>query len=436
MIENILAKLNIATLNPMQIDTLESAKKQNDLILLSPTGSGKTLAFLLPLVQRLNADSKNVQAIIIVPSRELAVQIMDVFRKMGTSFKGSCFYGGHSVKIEKESLQTLPAVLIGTPGRIAYHIDFGSFDTRSVHSLVLDEFDKALEYGFKKEMSAIISKLHNVKYRMLTSATSDIEIPDFVGLQNPKRLNYIPENFNQTDGLTLKLVNAVGKDKLEALFSLICKIGNKPTLVFCNHRDAVDRISKLLFDKQIIHDVFHGGLEQIDREKTLIKFKNGSNNFLISTDLSARGLDISTLENIIHYQLPVSENIFFHRNGRTARMNAKGTAYVILAENESQPDYFPKNIPIEFVAKDFELPMQTEWDTLYISAGKKDKISKADIVGFLIQKGELEKSELGLIEVLDHTAYAAVSKSKVVAMLQKIKGQKIKNQKLKFEVSR
>ena len=436
MIENILAKLNIEALNTMQLETMEAATKANDLVLLSPTGTGKTLAFLLPLAKRLNPESKNVQAIIIAPSRELAVQIADVFRKLGTSFKVGCFYGGHSVKIEKDSLQQLPAVLIGTPGRIAYHIDFRSFDTRSVQTIVLDEFDKALEFGFKKEMESIISQLPNLKYRMLTSATAGIEIPKFVGLQNAKQLNFIPENFNQTEGLTLKLVHALGKDKLDALFSLICKIGTQPTLVFCNHRDAVDRISLLLKEKKIIHDVFHGGLEQIDREKTLIKFKNGSNCFLISTDLSARGLDIVTLENIIHYQLPLTENIFFHRNGRTARMQAKGTAYIILAENEKQPDYIPKNVPIEFLAKEFALPPATEWVTLYISAGKKDKISKADIVGFLMQKGNLEKTDLGLIEVLDHAAYAAIRKNKIVAMLQLIKDQKIKNQKLKFEQSR
>jgi superfamily II DNA/RNA helicase len=231
-------------------------------------------------------------------------------------------------------------------------------------------------------------------------------------------------------------VNALGKDKLDALFTLICKIGTQPTLVFCNHRDAVDRISLLLKEKNILHDVFHGGLEQIDREKTLIKFKNGTNSFLITTDLAARGLDILSLQNIIHYQLPLTENIFFHRNGRTARMNSKGTAYLILAEDEKQPEYIPKNLQLEFLGKDYPLPSITEWSTLYISAGKKDKINKSDIVGFLIQKGQLEKNELGLIEVLDHTSYAAVKRDKIVSMLQLIKDLKIKNQKLKFEVSR
>jgi ATP-dependent RNA helicase DbpA len=192
MIESILAKLKIQELNPMQLDTLDASEKSKDIVLLSPTGSGKTLAFLLPLVKRLNPESKNLQAIIIVPSRELAIQIASVFREMGTNYKVSCFYGGHSVKIEKESLKQLPAVLIGTPGRIAYHIDFRMFDTRSVHTLILDEFDKALEFGFKKEMASIISQLPNIMHHILTSATPGIEIPEFVGLNNPTKINHIP----------------------------------------------------------------------------------------------------------------------------------------------------------------------------------------------------------------------------------------------------
>lgn len=434
MIKQILEKLNIKELKPMQLAAIDAVEKGSDVVLLSPTGSGKTLAFLLPVLNKLDKQNLGIQALVLAPSRELALQIEQVFKQMGTGFKVNCCYGGHPMKIEKNNLLHPPALLIGTPGRISDHIKRNHIDTSTIHTLILDEFDKALEFGFEEDMSFIIKELKKLNQRILTSATRPEEVPAFTGIKNPVELDYIKDHV--VTRLKLKGILAEGEDKLEALLQLLCKVGDKPTLIFCNHREAVDRISKILQEKGLVHDVFHGGLEQEDRERALIKFRNGSHRLLITTDLASRGLDIPEVESVIHYQLPVNESAFIHRNGRTARMHAKGTAYLVLAKDEYKPEFIKEEIEFVKLPANQKLPKNSDWVTLYIAGGKKDKISKTDIVGLLLQKGKLQKDELGLIEVLDFSSYVAVKRDKVATVTKAIKDEKIKNRKLKIEVSR
>ncbi|MBL0048716.1 MAG: DEAD/DEAH box helicase [Bacteroidetes bacterium] len=430
-----LENLKIASLNEMQLATLAASKKTNDLILLAPTGSGKTIAFLLPLLNAMDSALSGIQAMVIVPSRELAIQIEQVFKQMQSGFKVSCCYGGHSTRTEKNNLEQAPALLVGTPGRIAFHIRNKYINTASIKTLVLDEFDKALEFGFQEDMSFIVYHLKNVQKRILISATQMPEIPEFTGITNPIEIIYLSKTPTKALGLQVKVLHSESRDKTAALFSLICKLGNTATLVFCNHRDAVDMISEFFNEKGLEHGVFHGKMEQIDRERALIKFRNGTHRILVSTDLASRGLDIPEIENIIHFQLPHTEEIFIHRNGRTARMNAKGTAYLLLASNEHIPPFISEK-PQEIKLSDKDkTPANTPWCTLYIAAGKKDKINKMDIVGMLLQKGKLQKEELGLIEVLDFSSYAAVSRSKINSLLALIKDEKIKNKKVKMALS-
>ena len=417
----------------MQRVAINSASN-TDTVILSPTGSGKTIAFLIPVLSRLDDAKTGIQAMILVPSRELALQIEQVFKAMGTGFKVNCFYGGHPVKTERNNLIEAPAVLIGTPGRIAYHIRHENFNPDAIHTIVLDEFDKALEFGFEEDMAFIISRLKNVGRRILTSATKMTEIPSFTGLGKSAEVNFLSDS-NSLPDLVIKSVVSDAADKLEALFSLICKIGNRSTLVFCNHREAVDRISALLWNMGLDHGVFHGGMEQEDREKALLKFRNGSYRFLITTDLASRGLDIPEIEFVVHYQLPHNEEAFLHRNGRTARMHSSGTAYVILTEDE-KPSFLKDKTVIEVLPEKDIVPENTSWATLYLGAGRKDKINKIDIVGLLMKKGKLEKDELGLIEVQDYASYAGVSRNKIVNIVKLLKNEKIKNKKIKIEISR
>lgn len=431
-IEKVLEALQIAALNEMQLASV-NAPGSKDVILLSPTGSGKTLAFLLPVLKQLSISNPGIQTLILVPSRELALQIEQVFKAMQTGFKVNCCYGGHSTKVEKNNLTHSPAVLIGTPGRIAYHIRAESFDPGTIHTLVLDEFDKSLEFGFEDDMAFIISCL-NLQKRILTSATRMRDIPSFTGVKEPVEIDFL-KDANTLPALQLKAVKSAAADKLETLFSLICKIGSKPALVFCNHRDAVDRISQTLWSSGLEHDVFHGGMEQEDRELALLKFRNGSHRLLITTDLASRGLDIPEIEFVIHYQLPHTKEAFTHRNGRTARMNASGTAYLILSDDDKLP-YLDELPEAESLPEEDILPENTPWVTLYIAAGKKDKVNKVDIVGLLLKKGGILKEDLGRIEVSDFAAYAAVKRSKAEMLLAKVKNEKIKNRKVKIEISR
>ncbi|WP_300669525.1 DEAD/DEAH box helicase [Soonwooa sp.] len=432
-IDSILSKLQIPSLNTMQNSAYKTSDNFQDLVLLSPTGSGKTLAFLFPVLRNLKKDKKGVQALIMAPSRELAIQIEQVFKSMGTGFKVNSCYGGHSVKIEENNFKEPPVVLVGTPGRIAYHIRNQNFNPKSVETLVLDEFDKSLEFGFTEDMSFIIGQMKHLKHRILTSATEMREIPEFTGLKDEKYVDFLREK-QVKPNLTLKKVMSLPEEKLETLIALIGKIGAKNTLIFCNHREAVNRISELLEQNNVTHESFHGGMEQDERERALLKFRNGSIRILITTDLAARGLDIPEVEAIIHYQLPPKEDAFIHRNGRTARMKASGIAYLIMTKDEQYP-FLKNDIKEESLSTNYKLPKTADFKTLYISAGKKDKVNKVDIVGYLIKTGGLEKDDVGLIEVKDTTAYVAVNATKVRTLLANLKDKKLKGKKVKIEIA-
>ena len=425
--------LKFESLNEIQEAMISNDLKADNIVLLAPTGSGKTVAFLLPLLHHLNAKSTGIQALILAPSRELALQIEQVFRSMGSGFKVNCSYGGQLFKSERNNFSEPPVVLIGTPGRIAAHIRRESFNPETIHLLILDEFDKSLEMGFSDDMSFIIARLPQIKKRILTSATQAIEIPDYSGIKDPVTLNFLSEE--NRPNILLKAVRAEEKDKFDLLIRLVCNLGNEPTLVFCNHREAVDRIDELLAAEGVAHDTFHGGLEQDERERALLKFRNGSHQILITTDLASRGLDIPEIKNIIHYQGANSEEVFIHRNGRTARMNAQGTAWLVLADKEKIPQFLTQSPEFVELPELIKLPDPPFWITLYIGAGKKDKISKTDIVGFLIQKGNLGKDDIGLISILDNASFVAINRVKARQTLALIKDEKIKNKKVRIAIS-
>ncbi|SEF51417.1 DEAD/DEAH box helicase [Parabacteroides chinchillae] len=425
-----LTNTGIEALNEMQQAVLDAGTSK-DMVLLSPTGSGKTLAFLLPLLTTLTDEEKKIQALIIAPSRELALQIETVFRSMGSGYKVNCCYGGHPLRTEKKSLEHPPTVLIGTPGRILDHIERGNIDLDTVRTLILDEFDKSLELGFLSEMKEILAHLSGVRRRVLTSATASVEIPPFTGITAPVRLSFLTEE-KQVKGLTVRIVKSPVKDKLETLYKLLGELNGESALVFCNLREAVERVSNYLTEMGVENDYFHGGMEQPERERALSHFRNGSATVFVSTDLAARGLDIPEVKHVIHYHLPVNEEAYIHRNGRTARMNAEGNAFIILNEIESVPEYIVREPDEFFLPERTKKPVRPEWVTLTINRGKRDKLSKKDVVGFLFQKGGLEKDDLGVVEVKESCAFAAVRRDKLSALLARIRDEKIKNMKAKF----
>lgn len=425
--------MGFESLNPMQSEMLKVCKSAKQVLLFSPTGSGKTAAFLLPILEKVNLQKPGISSLVLVPSRELALQIEQVFKTMGTGYKVATCYGGHKVKTELNNLTEPPVLLIGTPGRISYHLERGNIRFEALAVLVVDEYDKSLEFGFEREISSILSHIPEPEQLILTSATQSVNLPDFMQINQPVVLDY--SSNLKPSGLEIKIVRSEEKDKLALLLKLLKNTDDGLTLVFCNHRDAVERISYLLNENGIFHDTYHGGYEQAQRERALIKFRNGSTPVLVTTDLASRGLDIEGVKNIVHYQLAGSETIFVHRNGRTARMENEGTVWILLSATEKIPDYVPEYSVEEKIPEKNEACRTPYYSTLYIGLGKKDKISKIDIVGLLIQKGKLQKEEIGMINILDYESFAAIPVSKIRMVVKQLENEKIKNKKAKIEQS-
>jgi len=415
-------------LTAMQQDMLATARKGASVVLLSPTGSGKTLAYLLPLLEKLDAGSDDLQALVIVPSRELAMQTADVARRLCSELRVCACYGGRPAMEEHQQMRGLrPHLVAATPGRLLDHLQKGNLLTQNVSTLVIDEFDKSLELGFHEQMRDIISLLPHPSQRILLSATDAEEIPSFVGTKNYVRLDFL--DHESDDRISLRLVKSPEKDKLQTLYRLLCTLGTQKSLVFVGYRESVERVAAFLREQKMTADSFHGGMEQRDREKALYRFMNGSSNILVSTDLASRGLDIAAVDNIIHYHLPSGEEACTHRNGRTARWDMQGSAYFILGPEEHLPEYLGEEVETLALPARVPAPQKPLWVTLYIGKGKKDKLSRGDIVGFLISQGGLEASQIGRIDVLPHWSYVAVGRAAAHDLLPRIKGLKIKGLK-------
>ena len=388
------------------------------------------MAFSLPLLKVLNPDSKEVQALILVPSRELAIQIEQVIRSMGSGYKVNAVYGGRPMSKDKIEIKHNPAILIGTPGRILDHFDSDRFSKTSIKTLILDEFDKSLEDGFEEEMKGIITQLPSVNKRILTSATQAVKVPGFVRLDKPTIVNYLKEK--KGSKLAIKTVVSPDKNKLKTLLQLVQHIGNEPGIIFCNLRDSINEVSRFLKRNKISHACFSGGMEQKDRERALIKFRNGTSQILIATDLAARGIDIPEMNYIIHYELPRHEEEFIHRNGRTARVNAKGTAYVLKWESQLLPEFIQNVKGINISKKAPHKPQF--WETIFISGGRKDKISKGDIAGLFFKQGGINKDQLGTIELKPDCAFVAIPLTMADELVEKLNNTRLKKKKVRVTI--
>lgn len=427
ILERFRERHNIETLNPMQ--QLMATTDATRLILLSPTGSGKTAAFAIRLLRTLGPSKGVLQAVVIAPSRELVIQIADVIRPVAAGLKTVAFYGGHNMADEVNSLKSMPDIIVATPGRLLDHITRGNLDVAGVHALVLDEYDKSLELGFHDEMRRIARRMKSLKLIILTSATRLAELPDFLPMQGAETVDFTPSA--QRSRLQTVSVESPERDKLQTLLDLLRSLSNGRAIVFVNHRESAERVYNFLKKERFPVGLYHGGLEQRDRQLALDLFNNGTNPVLVSTDLGSRGLDIDDVNYVIHYHMPLSAESWTHRNGRTARMGADGTAYVITAEGENIPDYVVCDRPYSPRGEASE-GIRSDVATLYFNAGKKEKISKGDIAGFLIQKGGLTKDEVGKIMVWDHSAIAAVPRAKIGKVVEAVAPYRLKNTKVRI----
>ena len=432
IISNIREKLGIECLNDMQREMLDSINEPGDLVLLSPTGSGKTLAFIAPMLKELKAPNGKLQAVIIAPSRELVIQIFGIVRAIATGHKVTCCYGGHSVADERQSLSVVPSIIVSTPGRLLDHINREHINVFTTRLLVLDEFDKSLELGFHDEMKRILRRMPNISRRTLTSATMIDEFPDFLRLHQVRMVNFLADKKELDSRLTVWSVRSDAKDKLEAALSLLKSITPGRTIIFANHRESAERIQEFLVQRGVSAGLYHGGLDQQEREMALTLFDNGSNLILVTTDLGSRGLDIADVASIIHYHLPSSREIYTHRNGRTARVAANGNVYVLLGPTEEVPDYITFNDELSLNKANATAELKSQVASIYFNAGKKEKISRGDIVGFIANNGGITAQEIGTISLHDHYAIVAVPRAKVDDILSRIARLKIKNKRVRI----
>lgn len=434
-IEETLEKLKIDRLNEMQEATVNALlHTDKDVVVLSPTGSGKTLAYLLPLCQRLDATLNALQAVVVVPGRELAVQSATVLTNMKSGLRGLPLYGGHSTMEEHRRIkEVMPQIVFATPGRIIDHLNKRNLSVETVKWLVIDEFDKCLAIGFRDEMTEICGLLHQAKRHILLSATDAEEIPQFVSLKRTVRIDFRPKDETALERVSLYVVKSAQRDKLNALRNLLCSLGDESSIVFLNYRDSVERTTEYLHQEGFAASMFHGGMSQEERERALYRFSNGSANIFVSTDLASRGLDIPMVKNVIHYHLPLAEENYIHRVGRTARWDATGNTFFLLGPDETLPTYIAQT-PLEYALPNpLPAPAPARMATIYIGKGKKNKISKADIVGFLCKKGGLNMADIGRIDVKEYYSYVAVTRSKQAQIVKMSAQQPIKGQKTRIE---
>ena len=423
-------KLGVESLNEMQMATADAMKDgKGDVVVLSPTGTGKTLAYLLPLAEMINPHNDNVQAVVIVPGRELALQSQQVLADVG-AVRGMACYGGRTAMEEHRALKQLrPQVVFATPGRLNDHLAKGNILADDVRLLVIDEFDKCLDMGFENEMRTALAALPRVQRRVLLSATNSPRIPLFVQSTKLTCIDFVDEAEKVKQRIAVYEVKSDSRDKLETLYRLLMAFNGDSTIVFLNHRESVERTNMFLMEKGFVTSLFHGGLEQDAREAALYRFSNGSANVLVCTDLASRGLDIDDVRHVVHYHLPETPDAYTHRIGRTARWDKRGNGYFILYSGEQIHEYVDTEVQPFALTDAVGMPQMPRMATLYIGKGKKDKISKGDILGFLCKKGHLNNDDIGRIDVKERYAYVAVSRNKVKRLLADVAGEKIKGVK-------
>lgn len=424
------SRLAIESLNDLQRTVVDCSRNSfNDIIIYAPTGSGKTLAYVIPMLEDLSVNGIGVQAVVIAPSRELVLQIFSVIQSLAQGMKVSCCYGGHPTEDERLSLQVTPAILVSTPGRLLDHIHRGHIDISTAKWLVLDEFDKSLELGFEEEMRELFGLMPDFKRRILTSATVLDKMPQYVCLNDVKIVDFLDNVNSPSNRMTVFSVRSFGANKPQMLMKLLNSFETGKSIVFLNHREEVERMNTLLLDYGFSSGMYHGGMEQLEREKAVALFRNGSLMVLVTTDLASRGLDIVDVQHIIHYDIPLTPEVYIHRNGRTARVDANGLVYVFIEDN--CPDFIQIDQSLELAGDIIHSKREAPMATLHFAAGRKEKISRGDIVGFILANSDLTSKDIGKIDIADHYALVAVPRgalNSLIAQLQKarIKGQKVR----------
>lgn len=434
--KSILAAIKSATgieqLNPMQAAVMAAHAQR--LILLSPTGSGKTLAFAIALLQRMDPTraGSGTRAVVVTPSRELTQQVYGVLRAVATGFKTLALYGGNPMEAEKRSIQAAPPdIIVATPGRLVDHLQRKTLDLTQARLLVVDEYDKALELGFQEQMQRIARVLARRSFTMLTSATQLDTLPDFIEGHDVETIDFTDHApAGHTEVISVPSATA---DKLDTLGALLRSVDSTlPTMVFVNHRESAARVASWLRKHGVAAVLYHGALEQRQREMAVAALASGAAPVMVATDLAGRGLDIPQVGAVVHYHLPADEKTYTHRNGRTARAGASGQVYVITGPEEYAPEFIVTQREF-YPDTTAQGVVDTPTVLLYIAAGKRDKISRGDIAGFIAKSAGVDPSLIGKIFVgQDYSLVAVASRQGAQQVLQASRTSKLKGHKTRI----
>ena len=435
-----LARMGITRLNAIQCAVAEVDAHVQRLMLLAPTGSGKTVAYAIALLRGMRpaAPGQAPTALVLAPSRELAQQIYDVIRPLATpEFKTVVVCGGRSADSEVPSLTsaTPPDIVIATPGRLLDHIARGTIVPRHIRRVVIDEYDKLLALGFERQMGDIMRRIGSCsELLMLTSATEPPALPAFIADRGtPKIIRAEDDATPLRSRLTIMDVVSPERDKLDTLAVLVRELlaEGQTAMVFVNHRDAAERVVSGLGRRGVTAVLYHGGLEQRHREIAVAAFASHAANVMVSTDLGARGLDIPDVGAVIHYHLPVDEAAYTHRNGRTARAGADGTAYVILGPSENMPPYIDTD-HTHYPAEPNNAAIREPYKLMYIDGGRRRKISRGDILGFAVKDAGIPGDKVGHITIAPDYALVAVAAEYATTLSQAARARRLKGQKVRI----
>lgn len=446
---NVLGELGFAEMTPIQAKSLPLLLQGGDLLGQSKTGSGKTLAFALPILQHLQLRDKGVQALILCPTRELALQVAAEIRKLGRRLEGLQvlpLVGGQPGREQAEALAKGVHVVVGTPGRVLDHLERRRLDLSPLKTLVLDEADKMLEMGFAEEMEAILRRVPTRRQTVLFSATLPEEIQKLSAKfqKNPQRV------FVDEEGATPSLVEqfvyeAEPAERLPVLMRVLQQHPADSVIIFCNTKAAVNEISEALSAQKASFGVLHGDLEQRERDRAMALFRNRSHRLMVATDIASRGLDIEDLELVVNYELPPQPEVYVHRIGRTGRAGKTGTAVALAGAREAlrvlELERLTKN---PFLRKPLGFKNQhglskslreAEMRTLVVSGGRKDKLRPGDILGALTgEAGGIPAAEVGKIEIHDHVSYVAILAKTAPLAFEKLRDSRIKGKKFQIKL--
>lgn len=440
-----LQQLGYLSMTPIQAAALPPALDGRDLIAQAKTGSGKTVAFALPLLNRLDPQRLDVQALVLCPTRELADQVTQEIRRLARfadNIKVLSLCGGTPMRPQRESLAHGAHIAVGTPGRIMDHLERGSLKLEALSTLVLDEADRMLDMGFHDDIAWIASHCPVRRQTLLFSATFPAGIAALAQRYQREPLQVKLAEQHAPDKIRQYFFEIEHAARLQAVATLLRHYRPASTLAFCNTRQQCRALVELLRGEGFHALALHGEMDQRERDQVLIQFANRSCSVLVATDVAARGLDIAQLEAVINVDVTPDPEVHVHRIGRTGRGDEAGLALSLCSNADRRRvatiaeamGFTPEWQALDDLEIPNSSPLQPPMATLLILGGRKDKIRPGDVLGALSGEAGLTREQVGKITVTDQNTYAAVAREIAGDAARRLAAGKLKGRTVKVRV--